>query len=61
MSEQKLIKLDQVKAKTGRSKTAIYTDPGFPKAIKIGARSVAWVEGEIDEWVSQRIASSRGA
>lgn len=56
-----LIKLDQVMSKTGRGKTSIYTDPTFPKAIKIGARSVAWIEREIDEWVAQRIASSRGA
>lgn len=56
-----LIKLAQVISKTGRGKTAIYTDPTFPKAIKIGARSVAWIEREIDEWVAQRIATSRGA
>lgn len=61
MSANTLIKLAQVKSKTGRSRTSIYTDPTFPKAIKIGARSVAWIEREIDEWVAQRIASSRGA
>lgn len=32
-------------------------DPMFPRPIKIGAASVAWVIDEIDEWVSSKIRS----
>ena len=28
----------------------------FPKPIKIGARSIAFVESEIDAWINERIA-----
>nr|DAJ72018.1 MAG TPA: putative transcriptional regulator [Caudoviricetes sp.] len=32
----------------------------FPKTVKIGSRAIAFIESEIDEWVNQRIAESRG-
>jgi len=32
----------------------------FPKRIKIGPNSVAWVEAEVDDWIAARIAASRG-
>ncbi|EIQ59529.1 prophage CP4-57 regulatory family protein [Shigella flexneri 1235-66] len=32
----------------------------FPAAVKIGSRAIAFVESEINEWVNQRIAESRG-
>ncbi|MBP2229636.1 prophage regulatory protein [Azospirillum agricola] len=28
----------------------------FPRRVKIGARSVGWVESEIDEWIATRVA-----
>lgn len=51
-----LLKLDQVKSRTGLSKTAIYTDVSFPQPVKIGLRSVAWVEAEVEAWIAGRIA-----
>ncbi|WP_387796165.1 helix-turn-helix transcriptional regulator [Photorhabdus sp. RM125S] len=27
----------------------------FPKSVSLGARSVAWVEKEIDEWIINKI------
>lgn len=60
MTTETLIKLPQVIEKTGRGRTTIYTDPTFPKPIKIGARAVAWVQSEVDAWIAQRIAASRG-
>lgn len=54
-----LLKLEQVKQKTGLSKTAIYTCPDFPQPVKIGARSVAWVENEVSDWINRKI-SERG-
>ena len=32
----------------------------FPSSVKIGSRSIAFIESEIDEWINQRIAESRG-
>ncbi|EJQ0105560.1 AlpA family phage regulatory protein, partial [Shigella flexneri] len=31
----------------------------FPKPVKIGPRSVAFIESEVDEWINQRIDASR--
>ena len=33
---------------------------GFPKPVKIGTRSVAWVEEEVDAWVEARVAARDG-
>ncbi|MCZ8395881.1 helix-turn-helix transcriptional regulator [Achromobacter ruhlandii] len=60
MTSESLIKLPQVIEKTGRGRTTIYTDPTFPKPVKIGTRAVAWVQSEVDAWIAQRIAASRG-
>lgn len=57
--QQSLIKLPEVMRRTGCSKPWIYRliqQKRFPAAVKIGARSVAFVESEVDEWVEQRIA-----
>lgn len=60
---QALIRFSEVQRRTGYSKAWIYrliSQKRFPPAIKIGSRAIAFVESEIDEWVSQRIAESRG-
>jgi len=31
----------------------------FPKPISIGARRIAFLESEIDEWISARVTASR--
>ncbi|HAN9319633.1 TPA: AlpA family phage regulatory protein, partial [Escherichia coli] len=31
----------------------------FPQSVKIGARAIAFIESEIDDWIDQRIAESR--
>ncbi|HCI5779675.1 TPA: AlpA family transcriptional regulator [Klebsiella quasipneumoniae subsp. quasipneumoniae] len=60
---QSLIRLPEVQRRTGYSKAWIYrlmSEHRFPLAVKIGSRAIAFVESEIDEWVNQRIAESRG-
>ena len=52
----RLIKRPEVEAKTGRSRSAIYSDPTFPKPVRTGPNSVAWVAAEVDRWIEQRIA-----
>jgi len=51
----KLVRLNAVKAITGRSRSSIYADAKFPRPVKIGPRAVAWVEHEIRAWVDARI------
>ena len=65
MSEnaRSFIRLAEVKRRNGYSKAWLYrliSQNRFPKPVKIGARSIAFVEGEVDAWISERIAESRG-
>jgi len=60
--KENLIRLPEVIKRTGFSKTTIYeliNEKRFPSQIKIGARAVAFIESEIDEWVVNLINSSR--
>ncbi len=55
----KLIRLNEVIACTGLSRTTIYcymADNRFPKTVSLGARSVAWVESEVQEWIAEKVA-----
>jgi prophage regulatory protein len=57
-----ILRLRQVKARTGRSRSSIYADikaGRFVAPIRIGPRSVGWLAHEIDEWIAARIAESR--
>ncbi|KAA1181332.1 helix-turn-helix transcriptional regulator [Photorhabdus heterorhabditis] len=61
-SKESLIRLPEVQRRTGYSKAWIYRlikEDKFPKQVKIGPRSVAFIESEIDGWVDQCIAESR--
>lgn len=62
-SQKKLVRLSEVLSRTGYSRAWIYkliSQGRFPQSVKIGSRSIAFVENEIDEWINQRIAESRG-
>jgi prophage regulatory protein len=52
----RLLRMPEVLARTGLSRTRLYADPTFPRSVKIGERAVAWVEDEIGDWVAARIA-----
>ncbi|MCP4596138.1 AlpA family transcriptional regulator [Neptuniibacter sp.] len=57
------VKLPQVMAQTGLSKSHLYAlaqKGEFPKQVKLSARSSAWVESEVAEWIESRIASRDG-
>lgn len=59
---QSLIRLSEVQRRTGYSKAWIYrliSQKRFPQSVKIGTRSIAFIESEVDEWINQRIAESR--
>ena len=53
-----MLKLNAVKQKTGLSRSSIYDGIAkgtFPRQVKLGARSVAWVDEEINSWIDARI------
>ncbi|HEY3982491.1 AlpA family transcriptional regulator [Cedecea sp.] len=57
-----LIRLPEVQRRTGFSKAWLYRLMSlrrFPSAVKIGVRSIAFVESEVDDWINQRIDESR--
>jgi prophage regulatory protein len=57
-----ILRLKQVKARTGRSRSSIYADIKagvFPPAVRIGPRAVGWLDNEISAWLSARVAETR--
>ena len=55
-----LIRLPAVKAQTGIARTQIYAGIAagtFPKPVRLGTRTVAWLQGEINAWIVARIAA----
>jgi prophage regulatory protein len=60
----KILRLPAVKAITGKSRTGIYTDMNrklFPQSVPIGARSVGWLESDIQQWLNERVEMRRAA
>ncbi|QWA10342.1 AlpA family transcriptional regulator [Sodalis ligni] len=60
MTSHQLLRLKQVEEKTGlkRSQIYLYMKSGnFPRSIKIGPASVAWLESEVDEWINLKLAN----
>lgn len=50
----RLLRIKQVQEMTGLSRSRLYTMPGFPKALQLGERSVAWRSDEVEAWVESR-------
>jgi prophage regulatory protein len=56
------LRLPEVKAVTGLSKTTLYSlirEHSFPAPVSLGPRVVAWVKSEIKQWATDRILASR--
>lgn len=56
----KIVRLRDVIAKTGLARSTIYAktspksashDPCFPKPIRLGLRTVGWLEEELQSWI----------
>jgi prophage regulatory protein len=59
---KRLIRRKEVERRTTLSRSKIYqlmNESLFPRAILLGSKSVAWIESEVEEWISARIANSR--
>ncbi|MHA7820037.1 MAG: helix-turn-helix transcriptional regulator [Erythrobacter sp.] len=51
---ERFLWLREVLHRTGLGRSTVYRwmDEGrFPKSVRLGGRSVAWIEHEIDEWL----------
>lgn len=59
-STMRFIRVRETTQKTGLSKSSIYdlmAQGQFPQTVRLGGRSVAFVEGEVDTWMAQRMAA----
>ena len=58
-----LLRLPEVMARTGVSRSSLYLAINrgtFPKQVLIGSRTVGWIEEEVEDWIKDRIQCSRG-
>jgi prophage regulatory protein len=56
------LRLPQVLARVGLKSTRIYQlvgDGDFPAPVRLGERSVAWLESEVERWIQNRAARPR--
>lgn len=63
MSER-FLRLKEVRARVPLSRSSLYSrikSGDFPKPINLGARAVAWLESDIDEWINGRIVDDKGS
>jgi prophage regulatory protein len=61
---EKFLRLTEVQKRVPYSRSTIYLKVSrgeFPKPIDLGARAVAWLESDVDEWIASRISKSRAA
>ncbi|MCY4645352.1 MAG: AlpA family transcriptional regulator [Gammaproteobacteria bacterium] len=59
----RLLRMSQVQDRTGLSRSTIrrWVARGlFPRPVKLGENVVGWIEAEIDAWIRERIADTRG-
>jgi len=62
---KKIIRLPEVKNKTGLSRSSIYlrmSNGKFPLSISLGgSRAIGWLESDIEQWLEDCIAASKAA
>ena len=57
-----IIRLPQVKQRTGLSRSTIYSlikVGRFKAPISLGARAVGWLDSDVDEFIAERVKASR--
>lgn len=63
MTKETFLRIDEVSARVGLSRSTIYrlVEKGlFPKPVRIGPKSVRWQETSIDTWMAAKIEHSGG-
>ncbi len=57
-----LLRMRQVKARTGLSRSTIYLRikaGEFPAQVSLGPRAVGWLEAEVERWIATQVERSR--
>ncbi|MEM7621429.1 MAG: AlpA family transcriptional regulator [Pseudomonadota bacterium] len=57
---KRILRLPEVKAMTGLSRSTIYAYKKaglFPATIKLGPRSIGWIEQDIIDWIESKMSS----
>jgi prophage regulatory protein len=60
----RLLKIAEVVQRCALPRSTIYWKASlgeFPRPVKQGPRSSAWIESEVDGWLRARVEQSRGA
>lgn len=63
LTRHKLLRLKDVLCRTGLSRSGVYrlmAENLFPRQVELGERSRAWVEQEVNDWISNRIEMRNG-
>lgn len=58
-----VLRLPEVCKMTGLCRSTIYemeANERFPRRIKVGVRSVGWIDQEVQDWLARRLRCSRG-
>jgi prophage regulatory protein len=61
---QRFLRIKEVRARVPYGRASLYRlikAGEFPKPYPLGARAVAWLEAEIDEWIAGRVATAKPA
>ena len=59
-NERRILRLEEVEAKSGFKRAHIYNlmkKRQFPQALRLGVRAVGWDSIEIDQWSDERVNS----
>lgn len=60
----RLLRLPEVRNRTGLSTSTLYAlmqAGAFPRPVKLTARSVAWPENLVADWIAARLAAANAA
>ena len=63
-SGNRFLRLPLVMAKTGLGRSSVYrlmATGAFPKSVSIGAQSVAWLEADVEAWITSRVSAANPA
>ena len=58
-NKEEFLRLKQVKSLIGLCRSSIYNkinEGTFPRPLRLGPQSVAWLQSEVHLWMSERIA-----
>jgi len=58
MTENRFIRMPDLRTKVGLSKSQIYKliqQGEFPKQIKLGDKIAVWIDSEVEEWMSSKV------